>query len=433
MKMENITLQNQEVTNLIKFKAHSLVSTMLPVTLNQVMIAKSILLAKSYTLLLQKDVDLDQLVNINPQQEEMRRIARQHLDQHLPKILSLLTDITGFYSSFCSYYEDIDYYITKLNNNDEDEQSGLLADLEAMLNDIISVIKEKKENTKALAEILITDNEESALLNKKFNQTKVIIEQCYTGDKIEIRALETLIQKLLKNIEQCNNQIASGALDSAKNILKISTTLIAKYIQEKKPETKPETKPKTKTETDTSKNPLSEATPIVANNLQLFNGNKTIETLAGMKLQQSIALYRETIQKLQKYNNEATIVAVLIQQWDTFFNSMIMIAESIEYLAKAWQELEQNFTTFKDKFLANENIDASIIEYMKQQWSLTYSDLLQLNSKATNFQRLAYLDVVKDSDKDKVISSYAFRTLLNVPNLKSPQLNQRIIIENSKE
>lgn len=427
--MENIALPKQKITNIIKFKAHSLASTMLPVSLNQVMVAKSILQAKSNTLLLQRDVNLEQLIDINPQQKEMRCIARQYLDQHLPKILSLLTDITGFYSNFCSYYEDVDFYIAKLNNHDEDEQSGLLADLEAMLNEIINFIEDKKENSKLLAEILMKSNEKNGLLNEKFNQTKIIIDQCFNGDKLEIQALESRMQRLLKDIEQCNNQIANGALDSARNILKISTTLIAKYTHDKNPENQSETKP----ETNSSKNSFCEFTPLITNNLQLSNANKTVPTLAGMKLQQNIALYRRTIEKLQNYNNEAAVVMVLIQQWDNFFNSMKMIAESIEYLAKAWQELEQHFNMFKEKFLGNENINASTVEYMKQQWSLTYADLSQLNNKAIDFQRLAYLDVVKAPDKDKAINSHAFKTLLNVPNLKNSQLNQRIIIENSKE
>ncbi|MFZ0219317.1 MAG: HBL/NHE enterotoxin family protein [Candidatus Aquirickettsiella sp.] len=427
--MENFTLQNQfQTDNIIKYKTNSLVSTMLAVTLNQVMTAKSVLQAKSNTLLLQKDVDLDKLVNIKLQQEQMRNIASRYLDQHLPKILALLTDITGLYSNFNSYYEDVNYYINKLNTNDADEKKGLLIDLGEMLNDIINVTAEKKKNANTLVKILASENEKNATFSEKLNQTKAIAEQFYVGDKTAISTLEYRIQDLLKDIEQCNNQIAYGALDSAKNILKISTTFITKYIPETKPDVKPDTK------TLKSMSITNEPIPIVANNLQLFSGNKVVATLSGKKLQESIALYRECIEQLQKYNTEAAIFSVLMQQWDAFINGMVVIAASIDYLAKAWQELEQNFTMFKEKLSVSEaNIDESDIENRKQQWSLSNVALRQLNNKAIDFQRLAYLDIVKDQDEGKDISSYAFRTVLNVPNLKNSQLNQKIIIENSKK
>lgn len=425
--MENLTLQNQlQTSKIIKFKVNSLVSTLFPVTLNQIMIAKSVLQAKSNTLLLQKNVDLDELININPEQEEMRTIARRYLNQYLPELLALLTDITGFYNLFCSYYADIEDYINQLNNHDNDEQKGLLADLDAMLNDIIDFIAEKKKDTHTLEKILKTENEKNASLHEKFSKTRSIAEQKYIGDKTVISTLEARIQKLLSDIEHYNTQIASGALDSAKTILKITTTLIAHYIKAKKPETKPETKVP---EDASTREPI----PIVANNLQLFSENKTIETLPGKKLQQSIDLYRECIEQLQKYNSEATILTILIQQWDAFINGMVTLAESIEYFAKAWQELEQSFTRFKKKFSEGEAIDENRIELMKQQWSLSYADLLQLNNKAIDFQRLSYLDVVKDQDKGKYISSYAFKTLLGIPNLNNSQLNQRIITNHSKK
>lgn len=103
------------------YKVNSLISAMFAIALNELITVKSILNAKSNTLLLQKNIDLDKLENIKIQQEEMRSIARKYLDNYLPKILSLLTDITGFYNTFTSYFEEIDQYINKLNSNDESE------------------------------------------------------------------------------------------------------------------------------------------------------------------------------------------------------------------------------------------------------------------------------------------------------------------------
>lgn len=416
----------------IVYTVNSPISTMLTIALNEVMIAKIILNAKSNTLLLQKNIDLDKLINIKTQQEEIRDIARKYLDNYSPKILSFLTDITGFYNVFTSYFETIDDYISKLNSNDENEQKGYLSDINEMLDDILNFIKEKKDKVYYLSENLINNNKKVDTLNKRLIETKKIAEEYYIGDKVAINSLELRIQKLLEEIKESNYKIANGALDSTKNILKIATTLVTNYIQDKNLDETKETKDIIESKSVIS---IGQPIPIVINNLKLFNNNKEIPTTYGSEIKNNIKLYRECVEQLQKYNNESTIALVLIQQWEAFIHSMSLITENIEYLAKAWQEQEQNFIRFKNKFLNNKSIDESIIKYVKEQWSLSNSDLSQLNDKAKSFERLSYLEVIVDQDKDKDrnFSSYDFRKFLNVPNLHSARLTEKIIIKHSEE
>lgn len=424
--MENF---NQEQTsNVIKFKAKSLISTTFPVALNQVMLAKSLLEAKSFNLLLQKNIEFEKLAEVTLQQKQMRDRARTYLDQRLPHVLALLTDITGFHNTFEAYYQDLADYINKLDNEDEDEKKSLAADIKDMLREITKVINEKKQQAEKLVAALQNDNEKNSALTQSINRTKELAKQLYVGDKTEITALEKHIKETLKNIELCNNQIANGALDSVKNFLKIASSFIANYVLDDKNDKKPEPNPDEKTKGSSS---IAELVPIVENNLQLFADNKPVSSLYGEELHKYIAHYRSALEKLQHHNNEAAIFSVLKQQWFAFSKALDVLAKSIDYLAKGWQEVEQNFTTFKEKFSNKETFDAETIANMQEQWSLSQKDSATLFNKAVNFQRLAYLEVVKDQTVDTVSANFRARFML--PRIKNPQLKQRIMLKNSEE
>lgn len=251
-----------------------------------------------------------------------------------------------------------------------------LSDINEMLNEIINFINEKKEKVHDLSKTLINNNKIISMLNERFIETKKISEKYYIGDKLSINSLEIRIQKLLEGIDEYNYKTARGALDSTKNILKIMTTLITNYNQDKNLDDTKDTKDdkditgnkdnKKNKDISESKNVISTSIPIVINNLKLFNNNKEVHTPYSLEVKNNIKLYRECVEQLQKYNNESTVALVLIQQWESFIDSMILIAANIEYLAKVWQEQERNFTRFKNKFSNNESIDESTIKYLKE-------------------------------------------------------------------
>ena len=102
--MNNFIFENnqpsaQPITQTIK----SLAPADFPIALNQVMTGQSLGQAKAITLLLQKNINLEKLLDIKILQAQMRDIARSYLDEYIPQILALFTEITGLYNLFDSY------------------------------------------------------------------------------------------------------------------------------------------------------------------------------------------------------------------------------------------------------------------------------------------------------------------------------------------
>jgi Bacillus haemolytic enterotoxin (HBL) len=424
--MENFIFEdNQQPAKSITQKVKSLAPADFPIALNQVMTGQSLGQAKAIALLLQKNVDLEKLLDVKILQAQMRDIARRYLDDYIPKILTLFIEVTGFYNFFASYYPDIEESFNALNQADENEKAGSMADMAEGIQDLINFIAAKKNKSSELVISLQKYNQDQLVLADKLKNTKNSAEQLYIGEKTEIGALHALQKELAKEINENNAQIASGALHSAKNILKISTSLITEYTPDKTPQAKPNLP---KPEAKATKETKAESIPIIGSNLQAFSNNKPVPSIYQEKLQHTLTLYRECIEKLKKYSIEATIYEALIQQWDSFTDSMRLLEGSVKYLAIAWQGLEKNFFTLKQKLIYRTDLDLDTddIEYIKQQWSLTHDDLILLYEKAINFQHSASLEVVS------TIESYD-RSILGIPQVKNGRFMQRIIAENSKK
>lgn len=414
---ENNQLSVQPITQTIK----SLAPADFPIALNQVMTGQSLGQAKAITLLLQKNINLEKLLDIKILQAQMRDIARSYLDEYIPQILALFTEITGFYNLFDSYYLDINEFFNTLNEADEGEKTGLAADVIEAIEDLINLIVEKKDNSNTLVTELQKYLNDQLKLTDTLKNTQKIAEQLYIGEQTEIVPLQTLLKTLAKEINENNAQIASGAWHSTKNILKISTSLITEYIPDKKPQTKPDlSKPQIKPTKEIKAAP----TPIITGNIQVFSDNKPVPSLYQAKLQHTLIQYRECIEKLKKYSIETAVYIALIQQWDSFTKTISLLEGSVKYLAVAWQGLTDNFSLLKQKFVTQ--LDTNDIEYIKQQWSLTHNDLSALNEKASNFQNSVHLEVVS------TIDAYD-RNLLGIPRVKNGRFMQKIIAENSKD
>lgn len=437
--MENFTLQNQsEAFNVTNFKTNSLLPPSLTIALNYIMATKNVLQAKSNNLLLQKNVALDKLPDIKEQQEAMRENARHYLVDRLSNIFALLTDITGFYDKSRAFYQDVADYIDVLSNSDSDEdaKNKVLKNLDVIFSRrLINDIKARKDNTNELMKSLINDRMENDKLSERLKKTKATADKLFVGDESEIAKLQAEIKSILEVIDQCNKQTARGATDAANTILKISTTLIAYFNPAEKPEPKPEVKPTAKlglkldVEAANSKLASSESTPIVENNLQLFSSttNKLISSPNAQNLQENIDNYRKCVEKLTTYNIEAAVFSVLMQQWIAFVNNMEAIEKYVAFLAEAWQELEENYTTLKDTFSSS----GADLEAIKQQWKSSNTDWKILYKKAQAFQLIKAIEVIKDHDEEEYITSYTFRNVLRVPNV-TPIVMQMEIIENSK-
>lgn len=420
--MNNFILErNQQSTKPIIQTVKSLTPADFPMALNQVMTGQSLGQVKAITLLLQKNVELEKLVGIKILQTQMRDVARRYLDEYTPKVLSLFTDITGFYNLFDSYYLDINEFFNTLNEANEGEKAGSAADIVAALEELTDFMTEKKDKSNAIVIDLQKYLDDQFKFSDTLKNTQKIAEELYIGEQAEIAALQTSLKTLAKEINEHNAQIASGALHSTKNILKISTSLITEYIPDKKPPSKSDLP---KSETKPTKEIKAEPTPIITSNVQVFSDNQPVPSLYQEKLHNTLIQYRECIEKLKKYSIETAIYIALTQQWDSFTKNMSLLEGSVKYLAVAWQRLTDNFSLLKQKFVSQRDIND--IEYIKQQWSLTRDDLLKLYEKASNFQNSAHLEVVSSKD------TYD-RNLLGIPRVKNGRFMQKIILENSKD
>ena len=420
--MNNFILErNQQSIKPITQSIKSLAPADFPIALNQVMTGQSLGQTKAITLLLQKNVELEKLLDIKILQTQMRDIARRYLDEYTPKILSLFTETTGFYNFFSSYYLDIYEIFNTLNEANEGEKAGSAADVAEAIEELINFIAEKKDKSNAI----VTDFQKYLDDQLKFadtlKNTQKIAEELYIGEQTEIAALQTLLKTLAKEINENNAQIASGALHSTKNILKISTSLITEYIPDNKPQSKSDLP---KSDTKPTKEIQAEPTPIITSNVQVFSDNKPVPSLYQEKLHNTLIQYRECIEKLKKYSIETAVYIALTQQWDSFTKNMRLLEGSIKYLAVAWQGLSDNFSRLKQKFVSE--LDINDIEYIKQQWALTRDDLHTLYEKASDFQNSAHLEVVSSKD------TYD-QNLLGIPRVKNGRFMQKIIVENSKD
>lgn len=420
--MKNFNLErNQQSTKPLVQTLKSLAPADFPIALNQVMTGQSLGQAKAITLLLQKNVELEKLVDIKSLQIQMRDIARRYLDEYISKILSLFTEITGFYNFYDSYYLDIYEIFNTLNEADENEKAGSGVDVMEAIKELINVIVEKKDKTNAIVADLQKYLDDQLRLTDILKKTKKIAEELYIGEQTEIATLQTLLKTLAKEINENNAQITNGALHSTKNILKISTSLITEYIPDKKPQLKSDLP---KPEIKSTKEIKAEPTPIITSNVQVFSDNKPVPSLYQEKLHNTLIQYRECIEKLKKYSIETAVYIALMQQWDSFTKNISLLEGSVKYLAVAWQGLTDNFSLLKQKFVTE--LDINDIEYIKQQWSLTHDDLCFLHEKASNFQNSAHLEVVSSID-------IYDRNLLGIPRVKNRRFMQKIIAENSKD
>ncbi len=415
---------NQSSAKPITQTIKSLVPADFPIALNQVMTGQSLGQAKAITLLLQKTIELEKLLDIKLLQTQMRDFARRYLDDYLPKILSQLTDITGFYNLFDSYYLDINEFFNTLNEADESEKAASAADLADAIEELIQNMLEKKHKSSALATDLQKYLDDQSRFADALKNTQKIAEELYIGEQTEITALQTLLKILAKEVNENNTQIASGALYSIKNILKISTSLITEYIPDKKPPPKSDLSKPTAKPTKETKETKVVPTPIITSNIQVFSDNKPVPSLYQEKLHNTLIEYSACIEKLKKYSIETAVYIALIQQWESFTKYIALLEGSIKYLAVAWQGLIDNFSLLKQKFVTE--LNSNDIEYIKQQWSLTHEDLLALYEKANNFQNSAHLEVVSSVD------TYD-RNLLGIPRVKNGRFMQKIIVENSKD
>lgn len=426
--MNNFSFTNiQESPKPIVQKVKSLSPADFPIALNQLMVSQSLSQAKAITLLLQKNIELNKLPDIKALQTKMRTIARSYLDEYIPKILSLLTDISGFYNFFTSYYRDIYELFSSLNeSHDENEKSGTRADIAEAIQDLNQFLIEKQNKANTLVVDLQQYQNEPQKLEDSLNMTQKIAEQLYVGEQAEIKALETLLHELSTDINDLNTQIASGALHSVKNILKISTSLITEYVPEKNPQTSLDP---SKSEVSKSKavgEIQAEPIPVITGNIQAFFDNKSIPSLHQEKLQTILVRYRECIESLKKYSIETTVYTSLVQEWMNFVQSICLIEACVKYIAIAWKGLIENFETLKQKLISPTALDSNDIEYMKQQWSLTRDDLTVLYEKSIYYQNSTYLEVIntiENYDRDRV----------GIPRIKSGHFMQKIIVENSKD
>lgn len=404
----------------ISKKIKSLVPVYFLISLNQIMTGQSLSQAKAIPLLLQKNVELEKLVDINILQTQMRDMARRYLDDYLPQIMAIFTDIASFYNFFVSYYLDILTLINSLSDADENEKKDSMADVAEAIQDLTNFLMTKKDKSNELITELQKYRDDQGSLNDALKNTQKNAGQLYIGEETELKALQILIKTLAKEINENNTQIASGALHSVKNVLKIATSLITEYTPDKKSPIKPDL-PKSKT-----KEIKTEPTPIISGNIQVFSDTKPVPSLYQEKLQTTLTLYREAIEKLKKYNIEASVYTALIQEWDNFSNNISLLEACVKYLAVAWQGLIENFVTLKQKLSLGMELDTDDIEYMKQQWSLTRDDLNVLYTKAIHFQTAGHLEVIT------TVNNYD-RNQLGIPRVKNGRFMQKIIVENSKD
>jgi hypothetical protein len=428
--MNYFSFEDTQASASIVQKVKSLSPADFPMSLGQLMASQSLSQVKAITLLLQKDIELDKLVDIKTQQIKMRDIARRYLDAFIPKILSLFTDVSGFYNSFASYYLDIHELLNLLTEaGDESEKIGSLADIAEAIQDLIQLIREKQNKANGLIVDMQNYQAEQQKLDDSLKNTQKIAEQLYIGEQTEIKALQTKLHEHSKEINDNNAQIASGALHRVKNILKISTALITEYTPDKKSATQA-------TQSDPSKSEIKkkeiikevkvEPIPVITSNLQVFVDNKPVPSLYQEKLQTTLILYRECIEKLKKYSIEASIYTALIQEWISFAKNICLVEASIKYLAIAWQGLSENFDALKQKLLSATALDSHEIEYIQQQWSLTRDELAALYKTALYFQTSSYLEVIS------TVEAYD-RNQLGIPKVKNARFMQKIIAKNSKE
>ena len=270
----------------------------------------------------------------------MRGIARSYLDEYIPKILSLLTDINSFYNFFSSFYRDIYELIHSLNEiSDENEKNGSVADIAEAIQDLHHFIIKKQDKANTLAVNLQKYHDESEKLEATLNNTQKIAEKLYIGDPIEIKILEVSLHELSNEINVINVQIASGALQSVKNILKISTTLVTEFISETATSDQSKSEMlKNKTSAKIKEEVTIESIPIISGNIQAFYYNKPIPSLHQEKLQTTLRRYCECIENLKKYSIEASVYIALTQEWENFVKSMGLIETCIKYLARAWKD-----------------------------------------------------------------------------------------------
>lgn len=426
--MNNFIFENNQpsakaITQTIK----SLAPADFPIALNQLMTGQSLGQAKAVTLLLQKNIELEKLLEIKLLQTQMRDFARRYLDDYIPRILFQFAETNGFYNLFDSYYRDVNDFLTTLQEADEGEKTGSMVDLADAIGELIQNILEKTAKSNILVNDLQKYLDDQLKFTDTLKNTQKKAEELYIGKQTEITAQQTLLTTLTKELNESNAQIASGSLHSSKNILKISTSLLAEYIPEKKPQPKPDlSKPETKPikETKETKETKVIPIPIIISNIQAFSDNKPVPSLYQENLQNTLIRYRECIEKLKKYSIESAVYIALIQQWESFTKNMSLLKDSVRYLNVAWQGLTNNFSLLKQRFVTG--IDISDVEYIKQQWSLTHSDLAALHERASNFQNSAHLEVVSSID------TYD-RNLLGIPRMKNGRLMQKIIVENSKD
>ncbi|EDP46979.1 HBL/NHE enterotoxin family protein [Rickettsiella grylli] len=422
----------QEPANAIVQKVKSLSPADFPIALDQLMSTQCLSQAKSIVLLLQKNVELNKLIAIKTLQTKMRDIARSYLDEYIPQILSLLTDISGFYNFFSSYYQDIYELIHSLNEtSDENEKNGSITDISEAIHDLHSFTIKKQDKANALVTDLEQYRDDPQKLEDTLNNTQKTAEQLYVGESTEIKALEASLHELSKEINVINAQIASGALHSVKNILKISTSLVTEYSPEK-PLTKSDQSKSEKLESKVKitegvkEEVTAEPIPVINGNIQAFSDNKPIPSLHQEKLKTTLTRYRESIENLKKYSIESSVYFALIQEWKNFVKSICLIEGCIKYLAIAWKGLAENFEAFKQKLISQTGMDNNDIDYMKQQWSLTHDDLTALYQKSIYFQNSTYLEVINS------IETYD-RTAVGIPRVKNGRFMQKIIAENSKD
>ena len=87
--------------------------------------------------------------------------------------------------------------------------------------------------------------------------------------------------------------------------------------------------------------------------------------------------------------------------------------------------LAENFEALKQKLLSPAGVDSNDIDYMKQQWSLTYEDLTALYKKSIYFQNSTYLEVINTAE------TYD-RNAMGIPRIKNARFMQKIIAANSR-
>lgn len=421
--MNNFSFKDfQESSKPIVQKAKSLSPADFPIALNQLMATQSLSQAKAIALLLQKNIELNKLSDIKMLQIKMRDLARHFLDEFIPKILFLFTEISGFYNFFDSYYLDIRELLSSFHETcDESEKTGLMADVAEAIQDLSQFIREKQNKSNELSIDLKKYKAKQQKINDTLKNTQRMADQLYIGKQTEIKALQSSLNELNLAINENHVQIASGALHSVKNILKVSTSFITEYTPDKKPQTKPELSNPQTTTIEMNVEPI----PVISGNIQAFSDNKPLASLYQEKLQITLVSYREYIEKLKKYSIEASINTALTQEWINFVKNIYLVEGCVKYLTLAWQGLANNFDALRQKLISQTAMDNNDIEYIKQQWSLTHDDLATLYEKAIYFQHSAYLEVIS------TIENYD-RSQLDIPRVKNGRFMQKIIAENSK-